>query len=224
MANDQKHFTENDRLFYEDGFNLAQSAIDQGLSNSTLFSAIESLYAAIDGMNDSIVALAQRQNMKVACQKGCHWCCHQAVYANSYELHFLSEKIKTRFSTQKISDWVQSADGKLAVTSKMNEQELANYKAPCALLENGACSVYDARPMACRIYLSTKVETCLEFYKHPENENNYPALIELPLRAGRMMNEGFMAALKAHGIETAEFRLEQGLSIVLKNEQPSFGK
>jgi Fe-S-cluster containining protein len=106
----------------------------------------------------------------------------------------------------------------------MNEQELANYKSPCALLENGACSVYDARPMACRIYLSTKLETCLEFYNHPDNEHNYPALIELPLRAGRMMNEGFMAALKEHGIETAEFRLEQGLSIVLKNDQPSFGK
>lgn len=224
MANEQKDFTENDRIFYADGFNLAQSAIDQGFSNSTLFSAIESLYAAIDGMNDSIVALSQRQNRKVACQKGCHWCCHQAVYANSYELHFLSEKIKSRHSALKISEWAQAADAKLAVTSKMSEKELANYKSPCPLLENGACSVYEARPMACRIYLSTKLETCLEFYHHPENELNYPALIELPLRAGRMMNEGFMAALKEHGIETAEFRLEQGLSIVLKNDQLSFGK
>lgn len=224
MANEQKDFTENDRIFYADGFNLAQSAIDQGFSNATLFSAIESLYAAIDGMNDSIVALAQRQNLKVACQKGCHWCCHQAVYANSYELHFLSEKIKTRYSAQKISKWTQAADVKLAATSKLNEQQLANYKAPCPLLEDGACSVYDARPMACRIYLSTKLETCLEFYHHPDNEANYPALIDFPLRAGRMMNEGFMAALKAHGIETAEFRLEQGLSIVLKNTMPSFGK
>lgn len=224
MANEQKDFTDNDRIFYDDGYNLAQSAIDQGLSNTTLFSAIESLYAAIDGMNDSIMALAQRQNRKVACQKGCHWCCHQAVYANSYELHFLSEKIKSRHSAQKISKWAEISDAKLAVTANMNEQELATYKSPCPLLENGACSVYDARPMACRIYLSTKLETCLEFYNHPENEHNYPALIEFPLRAGRMMNEGFMAALKEHGIETAEFRLEQGLSIVLKNDQPSFGK
>jgi Fe-S-cluster containining protein len=224
MANEHKHFTEHDHIFYSDGFKLAQTAIEQGLSNATLFSAIESLYAAIDGLNDSVVALAERQNMRVACHKGCHWCCHQAVYANSYELHFLSEKIKSRFSKEQISEWIEAAEAKSAVTSQMDEEEISTYKSPCPLLKNGACSVYDARPMACRIYLSTKLNTCLEFYQHPENKLNYPALIDFPLRAGRMMNEGFMAALKGYGIETAEFRLEEGLRIVLKNEQPKFGK
>lgn len=223
MATSHKDFTENDHIFYSDGYKLAQSAIEQGLSNDTLFAAIESLYLAIDGLNDSIVALAERQNTRVACHKGCHCCCHQAVYANSYELHYLSEKIKSRYTSEKISKWIEVADTKFAVTSKMNETEVSNFKAPCPLLENGACSTYDARPMACRIYLSTKLETCIEFYQHPENKLNFPALIEFPLHAGRMMNEGFMGALKDHGIETAEFRLEEGLSIVLKNEQPKFG-
>ena len=224
MVNQNKHFTENDRIFYSDGYKLGQSAIEQGISNSTLFSAIELLYAAIDGLNDSIVALSDRQNKSAACKKGCHWCCHQAVYANSYELHFLSEKIKSRFSSEKISNYIDASEAKFAVTSKMNEEEVSTYKAPCPLLENGACSIYDARPMACRIYLSINLETCLEFYRHPENKLNYPALIEFPLRAGRMMNEGFMAALKGVGIATAEFRLEDGLRIVLKNDQPEFGK
>lgn len=223
MTTNNKHFNENDRIFYSDGYRLAQTAIQSGFSNTTLFAAIESLYSAIDGLNDSIVALAERQNLGVACHKGCQWCCHQAVYANSYELHFLSEKIKTRFASEKILKWVEIAETKFAATSVMNEEELAKFKAPCPLLEDGACSVYEARPMACRIYLSTRLETCLEFYHHPENEQNYPALIDFPLRAGRMMNEGFMAALKGHGIETAEFRLEEGLRIVLKNEQPNFG-
>jgi Fe-S-cluster containining protein len=223
MSNEFKNFSENDRVFYSDGFKLAQSAINLGLSNATLFSAIQSLYEAIDGLNDSILALAERQNMKIACYKGCHWCCHQAVYANSYELHFLSEKIKKGFSSEKIAKWLEAAEAKFVATSQMNEMELAKYKAPCPLLENGACSTYKSRPMACRIYLSTKLETCLQYYHHPENENDYPALIDFPLRAGRMMNEGFMVALKGYGIETAEFRLEEGLRIVLKNEQPLFG-
>ena len=223
MSNENKHFSENDRILYSDGYRLAQTAIEQGLTNATLFLAIELLYTAIDGLNDSIVALAERQNIGVACKKGCHWCCHQAVYANSYELHFLSEKIKTRFSTEIISKWIKAAEAKSNTTTKMNEEEISKYKSPCPLLEDGACSVYDARPMACRIYLSTKLETCLEFYHHPENELNYPALIDFPLRAGRMMNEGFRAALKGNAIETAEFRLEEGLKIVLKNNQPSLG-
>lgn len=223
MTTENKHLTENERLFYSDGYQLAQSAIDNGFTNASLFLAIESLYTNIDALNDSIVALAERQRIPVACHKGCQWCCHQAVYANSYELHFLSEKIKNRFSPEDILKLQERTETKFAVSSKMSEEEVAKYKSQCPLLESGACSVYEARPMACRIYLSTKLETCLEFYRHPENELNYPALIEFPLHAGRMMNEGFMAALKEYGIDTAEFRLEAGLRIVLKNDQPTFG-
>lgn len=216
MATGNKHFNENDRIFYSDGYQLAQTAIQKGLSELTLFDAIESLYEAIDGLNDSIIALSSRQKLPVACKNGCFWCCHQAVYANSYELHYLSEKIKQECSPETVSKYLKAAESKFAATSLKSEEELAHYKAPCPLLENGSCTMYGARPMACRIYLSTKLETCLEFFHHPENEQNYPALIDFPLRAGRMMNEGFMAALKEYGIQTAEFRLEEGLKITLK--------
>lgn len=222
MKIESKHFSENDRIFYSDGYKLAQSAIENGLSNDTLFSAIESLYTEIDGLNDSIVALAERQNIKVACFKGCHWCCHQAVFANSYELHFLSERIKKNFNSEELADLIAKTDAKHAITSELSEDKVLLFKSPCPLLRDGSCSSYAARPMACRIYLSTKLETCLEFYHHPENEANFPALIDFPLRAGKMMNEGFRAALKEFGIETAEFRMEEGLRITLKNSQPKF--
>jgi len=217
---ENKHFSEKDRILYSDGYKLAQSAIENGLTNDTLFAAIKSLYAAIDGLNDSIISLAERQNIKVACFKGCHWCCHQAVFANSYELHYLSEQIKKDFTSEELACVITKTEAKYLITSELSDEEILKYKAPCPLLKNGACSAYAARPMACRIYLSTKLETCLEFYKHPENETNYPALIDFPLRAGRMLNEGFRAALKEYGIETAEFRIEEGLRIVLKNNQP----
>lgn len=216
MITENKHFSDNDRIFYSDGFKLAQSAIEEELTNETLFSAIETLYQEIDKLNNSIVALAEKQNMKVACAKGCEWCCHQAVYANSYELHYLSEHILTNFSPEEITGLTKKAHDKQEKTSVLNESEIQKFKSPCPLLKNGACSAYQARPMACRIYLSTKLETCTEFYKHPENGSNYPALLDFPLRAGRMMNEGFSAALRGAGIETAEFRIEEGLSILFK--------
>jgi len=219
---ENKHFNENDRIFYSDGYRLAQSAIEKGLTNETLFSAIESLYDAIDGLNDSIISLAERQNIQVACFKGCHWCCHQAVFANSYELHYLSEQIKKDFTSEELTGVITKTEAKYLITSELSDEEILKYKAPCPLLKDGVCSCYASRPMACRIYLSTKLETCLEFYRHPENESNYPALIDLPLRAGRMLNEGFSAALKEYGIETSEFRIEDGLRIVLKNNQIKF--
>jgi len=222
MISGTKHFTENDRIFYSDGYKLAQNAIESGLSNENLFFAIESLYDSIDGLNESILALAERQQVKVACKNGCHWCCHQAVYANSYEFHFLSESIKNSFTSDELNSLIERTENKFVQTSKLNEIEVLKFKSPCPLLINGSCSSYSSRPMACRIYLSTNLASCLEYYKNPENESNFPALIDFPLRAGRMMNEGFRAALKECGVETAEFRLEEGLRIVLHNDQPNF--
>lgn len=216
------HFTENDRIFYSDGYQLARKAIDKGLSKTTLFSAIESLYEAIDSLNDSIIAYSERQNMNVACSKGCQWCCHQAVFANSYELHYLSEKIKENSGSEEFKKILERTEAKCAITSKLSNEEVLTYKSPCPLLAEGACSHYGSRPMACRIYLSNKLETCIEFYHHPENEENFPALLDFPLRAGRMMNEGFRAALKESGVETTEFKFEEGLRIVLNNSQPDF--
>jgi Fe-S-cluster containining protein len=217
MITNNQNLSENDRIFFNDGYQLAQKAISDGFSTVTLFQAIESLYEAIDGLNDSIIALAKRQDLNVACSNGCHWCCHQAVFANSYELHFLSERIKQMFSPDKLNELIERNTKKLNLTANLTDEDVLKFKSPCALLVNGSCSVYPVRPMACRIYLSTQLETCLEFYHHPENETNYPALIEFPLRAGQMMNEGFRQALKEIDIDTAEFRLEEGLDITLKN-------
>ncbi len=217
MTNENNHFSENDRIFYSDGYCLAQTAFQQELSKDSLFSAIKELYAAIDGLNESIIAMAAKQNLNIACYKGCHWCCHQAVFANSYEIHFLSEEIKKQFTSDELFNLVERTEAKYLITSNLKEDEILKYKSPCPLLKDDACAIYAARPMACRIYLSTKLETCLEFFNHPENELNFPALIEFPLRAGRMLNEGFSAALKAQGVETAEFRIEEGLRIALKN-------
>src|ERR1035437_5853762 len=163
MIPENKYFNDSDRIFYSDGYRLAQSAIQQGFSNETLFVAIETLYASIDGLNESIIAMAERQNTPVSCYKGCHWCCHQAVFANSYELHFLAGYIEKNFTAGERSDIVERTEAKYSVTSTQNEEEILKYKAPCPLLKNDSRSVYTARPMACRIYLSTKLETCMEF-------------------------------------------------------------
>jgi len=222
MTSENKRFSENDRIFYSDGYQLAQTAFANGITKANLFAAIKSLYEAIDALNSSIITFSERQNTKVACSKGCHWCCHQAVFANSYELHYLSEKIKESLTPEDLSQLQKKTEAKFQITTKLNKEEVLRFKAPCPLLVDGACSFYAERPMACRIYLSTNLKSCLEFYNHPENEDNYPALLEFPLRAGQMMNEGFRSALKVLGVETAEFKFEEGLRIVLNNDQPDF--
>ena len=88
------------------------------------------------------------------------------------------------------------------------------------MLINGACSVYEARPMACRIYLSTSEASCKKFYDYPNHKSNFPALLEFPLRAGQMMNEGFSEGIKADNLHNTEYLLEEGLLIAHNNGDP----
>ncbi len=209
--------SEHEQLFYNDGYQLGLQAAKNNYQEKDLFAAMQQMYEGIDQLNDSLSVMASKQNMPVHCRKGCNYCCHQAVFANSYELHYLGNFILKNFNSEEIDQVRKQASAKDKITSQLSETDMLQYKGACPLLQNGVCSVYQARPMACRIYLSTNVSSCLEFFKHPENEANYPALLDFPLMAGRMMNEGFMAALKENEIEFAEFRLEEGLNNLLNS-------
>ena len=206
-----KSFTEHEKAFYTDGYQLGMEAFKTGQGQKSLFAAQAAMYSAMDGLIDSLSEFAEKQGTPVHCKKGCEWCCHQPVFALSFEMDFLNHFLRENFDEQQQLEIRKRAEQKRQKLGFLSEKEILNSKFPCPLLEDGACSAYPARPMACRIYLSSDVNTCLKFYHEPEDETTYPALLDFPMRAGRMMNEGFKAALKAHGINIQEYRVDQKL-------------
>ena len=63
--------------------------------------------------------------------------------------------------------------------------------------------------MACRCYLSVPMWTAAWLsIANPENRKIMAALYELPLRAGRSINEGIRAVLMQNRIITSEWLLE----------------
>lgn len=210
MKSTQKNF---EKAFYSDGYKLGMKAVQSGISKLSLFSAIKELYAAINGLNDSLTTFAKKRGNPIDCKKGCEWCCHQPIFALSYEMEYLNDFLKTNFDKTSQNEISIRAEKKNTKLKTLLIPDLLNSKFPCPLLQNGFCISYEARPMACRIYLSTNANTCLAFYKKPENEDAIPALLDFPMRAGRMMNEGFKAALKMGGLATKEFRIEETLLV-----------
>lgn len=201
----QRHSIE--KAFYHDGFQLGMKALKNGFSDS-----ISEMYAAIDELIDAMFRLSEQQNKPIHCHKGCAWCCHQPVFALDYELNYLVKYIEENFTEEAKTELRENAKAKNEKLQHLSNDALLNAKFPCPLLKDGACSAYPARPMACRIYLSSDVKSCLTFYRKPEEKSSFPALLDLPMRAGRMMNEGFKAALKTKNIEVKEFRIEEKLA------------
>lgn len=198
-----------EKAFYADGYQLGMGAVKAGMSKSSLYAAIKEMYRSIDELLNSLFDFAQQQEQPIECKKGCEWCCHQPVFAMDYELKFLDNYLKEEFSNEEQKEVKIRAQKKQQQLTTLEKETLLNSKFPCPLLDNGVCMAHEARPMACRIYLSSNVKTCLKFYNTPEDKTNYPALLEFPMRAGRMMNEGFKAALKTKGIIAKEFRIEE---------------
>jgi Fe-S-cluster containining protein len=197
--------------FYSDGYQLGMQVCTANLNPEAMMASISEMYNSIDRLIDYLTEFAQNQSQPIHCTKGCEWCCHQPVFAISFEMDYLTRFIETNFDTETKNRIKLKAESKMNAFGFLNETNLLNAKFPCPLLENGACLAYSARPMACRIYLSSDVNSCLWFFKEPTDKNSIPALLNLPLRAGKMMNEGFKAALKTHGYKTKEYRIEEKL-------------
>lgn len=200
-----------EKAFYSDGYKLGMKAASSGRDRILFSSTIQEMYTAIDELIKSLFVFAQQQEQPIDCKKGCEWCCHQPVFAMDYELDFFSQFIRLNFSAEQQNEIKARAKEKNEALSLCSKDDLLNAKRPCPLLQNGVCIAYQARPMACRIYLSSDVNTCLEFYQKPDDPQNFPALLDFPMRAGRMMNEGFKAALKTNGVIAKEFRIEERL-------------
>ncbi len=213
----KSQFSEHDKVFYSDGYKLGLLAVEEGLDDVSLLQAIKILFTEADMLIDSLLNYARSQQVLIDCKKGCAWCCFQPIFAVSHEIHYLAGHIKKHFSKEQIKVVIGKARKKNNIIEKLAEKEVLNYKSACPLLKDGACMAYEARPMACRIYLSMDVNSCKAFYDNPEQEDSIVKLLEFPLKAGRMMNEGFKAALKSGGRESTEFRLEHGLLVGLEN-------
>ncbi len=198
-----------EKQFYSDGYRIGFTVFNNGFSDDSLYDAVKQLHSVTDEMIEFFNDFAQKHNQEPVCAKGCALCCHQPVFAMDYELNYLQNFINKELSPELKKRIALRAGEKRNRLSGLDEARLLKSKYSCALLENGVCTAYRARPVACRIYLSSNLESCRHFYHKPEDKSRYPELLYLPMRLGRMLNEGFRAALRINGVKAEEFRIEE---------------
>lgn len=96
------------------------------------------------------------QNKKPCCFKGCHACCSEAIYASEAEVDHLIEPMTPEQRAEvagKLNAWLEKVRAILPerMPHAIKYREL---NAPCPLLKDGLCSVYDRRPFGCRAYFA----------------------------------------------------------------------
>jgi Fe-S-cluster containining protein len=212
---------EFDEMFFKDGYNLCDAFLSGGVTRENIFAAQKQLYKVVDGLNSSLLARAEKDGQPADCKMGCSFCCHQTVLATPYEFFYLAAFLKTKFRSDVLETICEKSKRKSANTIGLSMNRLLKYKELCPLLHptQGFCRAYQARPMACRIYLSSDVKSCSDDLENPEDDSIFPRLFEMPLQAGRMMNEGFHARLRLNRIDQLqafENPIEEGLLAALE--------
>lgn len=221
MTEQEEYWQNFDETFFKDGYNLSDVYLSMGFTKENIFAAQKQLYKTVDELINSFLKRTETEGNPTACKKGCSFCCHQTVMASPYELLYLADFVQKKYKGDALKLIVERAEQKQLKTSSLRINKLLKYKQACPLLHpvGGFCRAYQARPMACRIYLSSDVKSCKDDLDNPNDDSIFPKLYNMPLRAGRMMNEGFQARLRKgreNKLQAFENTIEEGLLTSLK--------
>lgn len=98
-----------------------------------------------------------------ACARGCGHCCHVHVPIADFEAQFIADRVDTQLVALK--------------QSIRHDRAEFSGKTPCVFLKNGECSIYEARPLTCRMHLNFDIDS---FWCQHENWNKPEAAIPRP--------------------------------------------
>ena len=113
-----------------------------------------------------------------ACARGCGHCCHVSVPITKFEAHYIGDKLGLK-------------------PNEVNQNKRPDLKVfgshtPCPFLRNGECSIYEVRPLTCRMHMNFDVDNywCLhENWQKPEAEIPRPTIEPLEHAYHQLLNQ-----------------------------------
>jgi len=127
---------------------------------------VEALYTLVHrvlALAEEGIRLVRREappKLPLACGKGCAWCCSLQVPVSAPEVLLLAEALRQTRSPDSLAAVRERVAALDARTRGLDDVQRLAARLPCALLENGLCSVYGVRPLACRGWNSYDARVC----------------------------------------------------------------
>lgn len=175
------------------------------------------MYGRLAQLQHQVIA---QEKVAVACQRGCVYCCSQRVEMRPHEVFVLAGFIQARFDSRQRVDMQARLDENLARIADLTREQHVQAGIACALLVDGSCSVYEARPAACRKYYSVSVDTCRSAFENPAAPLIGPLEHDNLRFAGNAVALGFAKGISEAGYNTDLFELHQALKLALGSNKP----
>jgi hypothetical protein len=176
---------------------------------------VERVGANVDAFVAEHAALDIPDEPRPACARGCSHCCHARVEMTAPEVFVLA-----RFLRQHPDD---ARASRVASTAALLEpldgrgHHLAQIR--CALLdEDGACSAYAARPIACRRAHSTDASVCASVRRDPTIDVRVPFSPTLQWNTSSLVL-GWLEGSAHAGRPPHQYELHAALALALADDR-----
>lgn len=147
---------DEEALYHKTGEGVARR-LRKTRNPADLLSVVKSVHKEFDRAYES--APAEVLN-NVACKAGCDACCHGLVEVQAHEVLIAAQFIQLNFSPEELDAVIARTAAQRDAFANRSHAERTAQKRPCALLHQGACSIYKGRPEACRAHHSPDAAAC----------------------------------------------------------------
>jgi hypothetical protein len=192
----------------------AGSAFAGARDPARLATAVITLHRRVD---EVLATTIEGHGVKVACARGCSYCCSLRVQVQPYEAFTLAAWLRRSFAPARLAGVIERLKANVARTRELGEEKRKRTNIACALLgEDGACTAYEARPAQCRRYHSTDVEPCKAF--HASHDESIEAAMHEAVahNADVIITQG-RHAVRAAGLDDASVDMNEALLEALEN-------
>jgi len=152
---------------------------------------------ALRHLDETIAGFRQMTGAAVSCRAGCSFCCWMRIDVRAHEVLVICRHLQSdsqAASREALATRIRAAAARVAGVGYVERQEVHQ---PCALLDHaGCCSVYAARPAACRRYFSLSLDACESIWNGdaPDTEPEHPMIAEPGRFAANGLHNAFIAA------------------------------
>lgn len=154
----------------------------------------------------------------IACTSGCIHCCYNQIALTEPEAIVLGLHLLETRDTQQLLDLQAKTSGLVESLKGKRWQEIgmARHSLPCLFLENGNCSVYPARPFACRRWNSVDADMC----QQSNLTENAMTLIEnhpIAWLIADSIQQGILRGASTLGLEAGYLLMARAIMLLLEN-------
>lgn len=186
------------------------AALERGVE---LVVVVQHVARGVSDLWDACLTVLDDQGNQPACVRGCSHCCHQRVELTAPEVFLIVRYLETA-SPEQLSRLSAAAERHASLSSR----EHFSQQCVCPFLDvDGTCTIYDARPLACRRAHSLDVEVCRRLAEEPTLRVNIPTSEDLDWNLSAL-TLGYYEGLAHAGVPPHQYELAQAVALALRTE------